>query len=143
MDCPMPSGISTTPKVSDHYAIVPTGQSPPVNFGGDHAKLYDLIVRNFLASWHPIAEWTVIKRVTTKSGHQFVKEVEQLATAGWRAVVPKKDKVPEGWGQLPSNPCDTSLSDHEFSEEKSKPKPTQGSKSPAVDGARWQAHRGR
>ena len=36
-----------------------------MNFGGDHAKLYDLIVRNFLASWHPIAEWTVIKRVTT------------------------------------------------------------------------------
>ena len=40
-------------KVSDHYAIVPTGQTPPSNFGGDHAKLYDMIVRNFLASWHP------------------------------------------------------------------------------------------
>ena len=37
-------------------------------------------------------------------------------------MVPKKDKVPEGWGQLPSNPCDTTLTDHEFSEEKSKPK---------------------
>ena len=34
-------------KVSDHYAIVPTGQTPPTNFGGDHAKLYDLITRNF------------------------------------------------------------------------------------------------
>ncbi|DAC46694.1 MAG TPA: hypothetical protein D7H92_06190, partial [Candidatus Poseidoniales archaeon] len=109
-------------KVSDHYAIVPTGQTPPTNFGGDHAKLYDMIVRNFLASWHPVAEWTVTKRITTKSGHQFIKEVEQLATAGWRAVVPKKDKVPEGWGQLPSNPCDASLTSHEFSEEKSKPK---------------------
>ncbi len=109
-------------KVSDHYAIVPTGQTPPTNFGGDHAKLYDMIVRNFLASWHPVAEWTVTKRITTKSGHQFIKEVEQLAKAGWRAVVPKKDKVPEGWGQLPSNPCDATLTSHEFSEEKSKPK---------------------
>ena len=109
-------------KVSDHYAIVPTGQTPPTNFGGDHAKLYDLITRNFLASWHPVAEWTVTKRITTKSGHQFLKEVEALATSGWRAVVPKKDKVPEGWGQLPSNPCDATLDSHEFTEEMSKPK---------------------
>ena len=109
-------------KVSDHFAIVPTGQTPPKNFGGDHMKLYDLIARNFLASWHPVAEWTVTKRVTTKGGHQFLKEAESLANAGWRAVVPKKDKVPEGWGHLPSTPCDASLDSHEFSEEMSKPK---------------------
>ena len=109
-------------KVSDHYAIVPTGQNPPGNFGGDHAKLYDMIVRNFLASWHPPSEWTVTKRITRKSGHQFIKEVEQIASPGWRAVVPKKDKVPEGWGSLPNNPCESTLDSHEFSEELSKPK---------------------
>ena len=109
-------------KVSDHYAIVPTGQTPPSNFGGDHAKLYDMIVRNFLASWHPVAEWTVNKRTTSKSGHRFIKEVEQLTTPGWRAVIHKKDKVPEGWGKLPENPCASTLEEHEFSEEKSKPK---------------------
>ena len=48
-------------KVSDHYAIVPTGQTPPANLSGDHAKLFDLIARNFLASWHPPSEWTVTK----------------------------------------------------------------------------------
>ncbi len=109
-------------KVSDHYAIIPTGQTPPLNFGGDHGKLYDMIVRNFLASWHPPSEWTVTKRITSKSGHQFIKEVEQIASPGWRAVVPKKDKVPEGWGNLPNNPCDSTLDSHEFSEELSKPK---------------------
>ena len=109
-------------KVSDHYAVIPTGQTPPKNFGGDHAKLYDMIVRNFLASWHPHAEWTVSKRTTTCQGHQFIKETEALASPGWRAVVPKKDKVPEGWGTLPSNPCDTLLEGHEFTEEQSKPK---------------------
>lgn len=109
-------------KVSDHYAIVPTGQNPPANFGGDHAKLYDLIVRNFLASWHPPSTWTVTKRTTRSNGHQFIKEVEALADAGWRAVVPKSDKVPEGWGNLPSNPCESQLDSHEFSEEFSKPK---------------------
>jgi DNA topoisomerase-3 len=111
-----------TAKVSDHYAIIPTGQAPPSNLGGDHAKLYDLIVRNFLASWHPPSTWTVTKRTTHSSGHQFIKEVESLAEAGWRAVVPKKDNVPEGWGSLPSNPCETDLESHEFSEEFSKPK---------------------
>tara|TARA_B100000900_G_scaffold383182_1_gene370906 strand:+ start:2696 stop:5440 length:2745 start_codon:yes stop_codon:yes gene_type:complete len=109
-------------KVSDHYAIIPTGQQPPGNFGGDHAKLYDMVVRNFLASWHPPSEWTVTKRIATKAGHQFIKEVEQIASLGWRAVVPKKDKVPEGWGVLPGNPCPTTLDSHEFSEELSKPK---------------------
>ena len=109
-------------KVSDHYAIIPTGQTPPGNFGGDHAKLYDMIVRNFLASWHPPSEWTVTKRIARKSGHQFIKEVEQIASPGWRAVVPKKDKIPDGWGNLPSNPCDSTLDAHEFSEELSKPK---------------------
>ena len=34
----------------------------------------------------------------------------------------KKDKIPEGWGALPSNPCEASLTAHEFSEELSKPK---------------------
>jgi DNA topoisomerase-3 len=111
-----------TAKVSDHYAIIPTGQVPPSNLGGDHAKLYDLIVRNFLASWHPPSTWTVTKRTAHSSGHQFIKEVESLAGAGWRAVVPKKDNVPEGWGSLPNNPCETDLESHEFSEEFSKPK---------------------
>ena len=109
-------------KVSDHYAIVPTGQTPPQNFGGDHSKLYDLIVRNFLASWHPPASWTVTKRTTRSNGHQFIKEAEALAEPGWRAVVTKNDKVPEGWGTLPSNPCASKLEDHEFTEEFSKPK---------------------
>ncbi|MDA0925991.1 MAG: DNA topoisomerase, partial [archaeon] len=109
-------------KVSDHYAIVPTGQTPPKNFGGDHSKLYDLIVRNFLASWHPPSSWTVTKRTTRVNGHQFIKEVEALAEPGWRAVITKNDKIPEGWGKLASNPCESKLESHEFTEEFSKPK---------------------
>ena len=109
-------------KVSDHYAIVPTGQLPPKNFGGDHAKLFDLIARNFLASWYPQSEWTVTKRTASKNGHQFVKSVEEISTPGWREVVPKKNNVPDGWGKLPTNPCDAPLVSHEFTEELSKPK---------------------
>lgn len=109
-------------KVSDHYAIVPTGQSPPTNLGADHQKLYDLIVRNFLASWHPNSEWNVVKRRAQIGEYSFYKEVETLQIAGWRAVMSKKDKIPNGWGALPSNPCAAMLNSFEFEEEKSKPK---------------------
>ena len=40
-------------KVSDHFAIIPTGKIPDTNMSADHSRLYDLIVRTFLASWHP------------------------------------------------------------------------------------------
>ena len=116
-------------KVSDHYAIVPTGQTPPSNFGGDHAKLYDMIVRNFLASWHPVAEWTVNKRTTSKSGHRFIKEVEQLTTPGWRAVIHKKDKVPEGWGSYLKIPVLLRSKSMNFQRKKVSPKT--GSRKPA------------
>jgi len=109
-------------KVSDHYAIIPTGQEPSNSLSGDHVKLYDLITRNFLASWHPASEWQVTKRTAELSGHLFHKEVETLQVPGWREVISKKNNVPEGWGQLPSNPCSANLESHEFAEEKSKPK---------------------
>lgn len=109
-------------KVSDHYAIIPTGVLPPGNLAGDHQKLYDLIVRNFLASWHPNSQWEVTKRIVQKDGHEFVKESEEIKLPGWRAVIPKKNNVPEGWGTIPSDDNTADLDDHEFTEEKSKPK---------------------
>ena len=108
-------------KVSDHYAIVPTGQTPPNNFGGDHAKLYDLIVRNFLL----VASNLRVDGHQAKSdqGQPSVcersRDISHTRMAGCR---PEKDKVPEGWGKLPANPCEAALDSHEFSEEFSKPK---------------------
>lgn len=109
-------------KVSDHFAIIPTGKIPESNLGADHKRLYDLIVRTFLASWHPDAVWDVQKRIATLEGEQFSKEVRQIKTPGWRAVRPKKQTLPDGWNELPSNPCDGDVDSYEFTEEKSKPK---------------------
>ena len=110
-----------TSKVRDHFAIIPNGNVPPESLSGDHKKLYDLIVRNFLASWYSHAEWNVTKRIADVEGQLFVKEVEALETPGWRAVISKKNNVPDGWGSLPENPCKGSLLSYEFSEEMSKP----------------------
>ena len=108
-------------KVSDHYAIIPTGKLPDTNLNPDATKLYDLISRQFLASFHPDAVWKVEKRIATKENQQFTKEVRSLSIPGWRAVKPKKQKLPEGWGKLPQNPCQTKMIQHEFKEEKTKP----------------------
>ena len=108
-------------KVSDHFAIIPTGKIPPANLSADASKLYDLIARQFLASFHPESVWKVEKRVTTKAGHNFVKEARSIETPGWRAVRPKSQKLPEGWGVLTTNPCDAEMATHEFKEEKTKP----------------------
>jgi len=108
-------------KVSDHYAIIPTGKIPPGGLSSDAMKLYDLIARQFLASFHPEAVWKVEKRTASKQGQNFIKEARSLKTPGWRAVRPKKQNLPEGWGQLPSNPADATLESHEFKEEKTKP----------------------
>ena len=109
-------------KVSDHFAIIPTGKIPEGNLNSDHTRLYDLIVRTFLASWHPESTWDVQKRTATIDGENFIKESRTIKVEGWRAVRPKKQSLPEGWNVLPSNPCDGSIESFEFSEEKSKPK---------------------
>ena len=108
-------------KVSDHYAIIPTGKIPSGNLNSDASKLYDLISRQFLASFHPESVWKVEKRTASKQGQNFIKEARSLSTAGWRAVRPKKQDLPDGWGKLPSNPAPADLIAHEFKEEKTKP----------------------
>ena len=108
-------------KVSDHYAIIPTGKLPQGNLTGDAAKLYDLICRQFLASFHPVAIWDVQTRTTTKENHDFVKEVRVLKEAGWREVKPKSNSIPQKWNELPSNPAPTEVLEHRFKEELTKP----------------------
>ena len=108
-------------KVSDHFAVIPTGKIPD-GLSGDHAKLYDLIVRTFLASWYPEATWDVQKRTASIQGENFIKESRCLKVPGWREVKPKTQDLPEGWNSLPTNPCKADITDSEFKEEKSKPK---------------------
>ena len=49
-------------KISDHFAIIPTLETPK-NLSEPEAKLYDLVVRRFLAVFYPAAEF----RVTTRT----------------------------------------------------------------------------
>lgn len=107
-------------KVSDHYAIVPTGTAP-VDLPPEHARLYDLIARRFMASWADRSTWRVETRTASTADHDLVRTVEHLEDEGWRAMIPKSSAIPDGWGS--SSPGEEgALSEVVFEEEMSKPR---------------------
>ncbi|MGN6581393.1 MAG: DNA topoisomerase III [Bordetella sp.] len=76
-------------KVSDHFAIIPTLQVPR-ELSEAEAKLYDLVLKRFLAVFFPAAEYRVTTRITQVQGHQFKTEGKVLVTPGWLAVYGKE-----------------------------------------------------
>ncbi|MGE4370997.1 MAG: DNA topoisomerase III [Burkholderiaceae bacterium] len=72
-------------KVSDHFAIIPTLQVPR-ELSDAEAKIYDLVLKRFLAVFFPAAEFRVTTRITTVSGHQFKTEGKVLVSPGWLAI---------------------------------------------------------
>jgi DNA topoisomerase-3 len=55
--------IFNNAKVSDHFAIIPTGRVVKLN--EQESKLYDMVVKRFIAVFFPHAEFEVTKRLTT------------------------------------------------------------------------------
>jgi DNA topoisomerase-3 len=72
-------------KISDHFAIIPTLQ-PPRHLNEIEQKLYDLVVRRFLAVFHPAAEYLQTTRVTQVGDHLFKTEGRILQNPGWLAI---------------------------------------------------------
>ena len=76
-------------KISDHFAIIPTLEAPK-NLSEPEQKLYDLVVKRFLAVFFPPAEFLVTTRITEVSGHQFKTEGKVLVAPGWLQVYGKE-----------------------------------------------------
>jgi DNA topoisomerase-3 len=74
-------------KISDHFAIVPTGRLPETPLSGDDSRLFDLVARRFLANFYPPAVWNRVERVTEVAGHSFRSRSRTLDEPGWRAVL--------------------------------------------------------
>ncbi len=74
-------------KVSDHFAIIPTLQAPKSGGLSDaEQKIYDLVVRRFLAVFFPPAEFLVTTRITAVGEHRFRTDGRVLVNAGWLAI---------------------------------------------------------
>jgi len=76
-------------KVSDHFAIIPTLQAPS-GLSEAEQKIYDLVVRRFMAIFFPSAEYQVTTRITTAVGHSFKTEGKVLVKPGWLAIYGKE-----------------------------------------------------
>jgi DNA topoisomerase-3 len=76
-------------KVSDHFAIIPTLQSPK-HLSDAEAKLYELVVKRFIAVFYPPAEYLVTTRITEVRKHRFQTNGKVLVSAGWLAVYGKE-----------------------------------------------------
>ena len=72
-------------KISDHFAIIPTQQTPK-HLNEAEQKLYDMVVRRFLAVFFPAAEYLQTTRITRVGEHHFKTEGKVLQTPGWLAV---------------------------------------------------------
>ena len=80
--------IFNTAKVSDHFAIIPTGRV--VKLSDAEAKLYDMVVKRFIAVFFPHAEFEVTKRLTTihheDENDVFLTNGKTLTHPGWLSV---------------------------------------------------------
>ncbi|ADE53234.1 DNA topoisomerase III [Coraliomargarita akajimensis] len=101
-------------KVSDHFAIIPTGRM--VKLSEQEAKVYDMIVKRFIAVFFPQAEFENTKRITTidhgAEKDQFLTQGKTLVNPGWMAVYGRVAGVAAGKDELVAvNPGETAKVD--------------------------------
>jgi DNA topoisomerase III len=87
-------------KISDHFAIIPTLQ-PAKHLSEPEAKLYDLVVKRFLAVFFPAAEYLVTTRITRIEGEAFKTEGKVMTEAGWLEVYGKEADAGEAVNLVP------------------------------------------
>ena len=75
-------------KISDHFAIIPTLQTPG-HLSEPEAKLYDLVARRFLAVFFPSAEFLQTTRITVVNEERFRTDGRVMQSPGWLAVYGK------------------------------------------------------
>lgn len=112
-------------KVTDHHAILPTGETPH-QLSNDLQAVYDLVAARMLEAFHQecIKE---ITKITVQSGAIFTASGTVISSAGWRAVLnePDEEKKDEENASLPKVQQDERLPIPEKSllEKQTKPKP--------------------
>jgi DNA topoisomerase-3 len=77
--------IFNNAKISDHFAIIPTGTVP---HGLDEVqqKIYEMIVRRFISVFFPAAQFEVTTRITRVDKDAFKTDGKIIKDPGWLAV---------------------------------------------------------
>lgn len=89
-------------KVTDHYAIIPTYiYCDSTKMDGDTEKIYNLIVKRFLAIFYPYAVYNTVKVDTAVGTEIFVTNSKTLKESGWKAVYDFSTKKDEETLKVP------------------------------------------
>ena len=85
------SAYTDDSKITDHYAIIPTGQLTELNsVNGLHRQVYDLIVRRFLSIFYPPAEYQTVKFIAKIEKESFFAGGKILKSPGYLCVLEKE-----------------------------------------------------
>jgi len=107
-------------KISDHFAIIPTLQTPK-HLNEAEQKLYDMVVRRFLAVFYPAAEYLQTTRITRVDERHFKTEGRVLRNPGWLAVYGRT--IGEEAENLPAIEANEKVAVIEVSEQANQTKP--------------------
>ncbi|MBB1550133.1 MAG: DNA topoisomerase 3 [Prevotella sp.] len=118
---PKTKRVFDSSKVTDHHAIIPTGQTPS-GLTDNEQHVYDLVARRFIAAFYPdckFATTTVIGEVqevdaaveTSEKeggkGIEFKATGKEILDAGWRAVYTKAEQTEDDHPDNTDNTTDS------------------------------------
>ena len=82
-------------KVTDHHAIIPTGVVPGA-LTDIEKKIYDLIVRRFIAVFHPECKTSTTTVLGEADGIPFRTSGKEILEPGWRVVFDRQQTTDNG-----------------------------------------------
>lgn len=109
-------------KVTDHHAIIPTGVRA-VNINDRERKVYDMIVRRFIAAFYPDCRFSTTTVSGEAGGVSFKTTGKQIIEPGWRVVFGKEESGKD-------NETENGDPDKASNEEKTLPAFTKGETGP-------------
>ena len=119
-------------KITDHHAIIPTGETPS-GMSADETTIYQMVVNRFIEAFLPDSEEERMQVQFTDGTNTFIWKAYRQITLGWKAVQKEQvadveKKVNDDEQVLPSLPDLTEgeilpLVSAEITEHKTKPKP--------------------
>lgn len=89
-------------KVSDHHAIIPTEEKPILSkLSFDEKRIYDLVVKRFLAVLLPHAIYKRVEITTEIDGHEFISRGRTVIEEGWKKALSSEGQRDERDESLP------------------------------------------
>ena len=79
-------------KVTDHHALLPTGEGNTQGLSSDEVAIYQMICIRFVEAFAPNAQEERMQIELTDGTHRFVWRGKQILSQGWKAYTPQGEK---------------------------------------------------